>query len=403
MPYAATFRKRRRRFRVVSSTMIRRLLLPVLLGLPATLSAGLTPDSLAPLLAVSAEGQGNPAAAAAWKSVTAQASLQDIPTLLAAMDQANPLAANWLRGAVFTIADRSASAGQPLPPSLLTAFLENTAHGPAGRLLAAELLQQTDSAAWDALVPGLLEDPVSALRRQPVARLTAAATAAKDKPKLRQALNAARDEDQVRAAADELRQLGETVDLPRHYGFLMDWQVIGPFDNRKRAGFETVFPPEEKVDLAAEYHGKELTAGTPNSLRWQPWTSPDEFGVVDLNKPLGMIKEVTGYAATTWNSPAARPAELRLGSKNAWKLWFNGKLLFARDEYHRGMKIDQYRFPVDLKEGPNEILVKLCQNEQNETWTVEWNFQLRICDASGTAILDPGRPPTPEAAIAGKK
>jgi hypothetical protein len=32
------------------------------------------------------------------------------------------------------------------------------------------------------------------------------------------------------------------------------------------------------------------------------------------------------------------------------------------------------------------ILVKCCQNEQTETWTVEWQFQLRISDENGTAI-----------------
>jgi hypothetical protein len=319
------------------------------------------------------------------------------------MDDANPLAANWLRAAVFAVAERTAAAGQTLPPGLLADFLNTPAHGPAGRLLAADLLQQTDRAAWDALVPRLLLDPVPALRREPVARLTAEATAAKDQTKLRQALEAARDEDQVRAAADELRALGATVDLPRHFGFLMDWQVIGPFDNKGRAGFETIFPPEQFIDLAASYPGKEIKPGQDPVVRWQPWTSNSEFGVVDFNKPLGMLKEVTGYASTTYHSAAARPAELRIGCKNAWKLWLNGKPVFGRDEYHRGMKIDQYRFPVQLQAGPNVILVKLCQNEQTETWTVQWEFQLRVCDASGTALPDPNRPPTPEAALTGKK
>ena len=94
-----------------------------------------------------------------------------------------------------------------------------------------------------------------------------------------------------------------------------------------------------------------------------------------------------------------RDAEIRLGCKNAWKIWLNGDLVFGRDEYHRGKEIDQYRLPVKLRKGPNAILVKCCQNEQTETWTVEWEFQLRICDSTGTAILDPNRPATPPAAL----
>ncbi|MDB6072213.1 MAG: hypothetical protein JWL81_3384 [Verrucomicrobiales bacterium] len=355
------------------------------------------------LLAVGPEGKGNPEAAAAWKSIAAQATPADVPALLAAMDKAGPLAANWIRGAVLTVADRSQAAGSPLTPDSLTAFLTKTTHGPAGRLLAADLLKHSHPDTWKTLVPTFLLDPVPALRREPVALLTTSATAAKDKSQLRQALDAARDEDQVRAAADELRTLGETVDLPRHFGFLMDWQVIGPFDNKSRSGYAAVFPPELSIDLNASYQGKEVKPGADPTIRWKPFTTEDEFGVVDLNKPLGMLKEVTGYATTTYTSPEARPAEIRLGSKNAWKLWFNGTPVFARDEYHRGMKIDQYRFPVELKAGPNTILMKLCQNEQTETWTVQWDFQLRICDASGTALLASDRPATPPAALTGKK
>ena len=109
-------------------------------------------------------------------------------------------------------------------------------------------------------------------------------------------------------------------------------------------------------------------------------------------KPYGKLKEVTGYAYHEFESTEARPAELRLGCKNAWKVWLNGKLLFSRDEYHRGQRIDQYKMPVQLEKETNSILIKLCQNEQKEDWTVQWEFQLRVCDATGTAILAANRP-----------
>jgi hypothetical protein len=179
----------------------------------------------------------------------------------------------------------------------------------------------------------------------------------------------------------------------------MDWHVIGPFDNRKRAGHEMVFPPETSVNLTAQYDGREMKPGEKNPVKWVPYTSSSQFGVVDFNKPVGMLKEVAGYAFTEFNSPEERDAEIRLSCKDAWKVWCNGQLLFARDEYHRGTQIDLYRMPVKLKKGANRILVKCCQNEQTETWTVEWEFQMRICDATGTAILATDRKPTPEAAL----
>jgi hypothetical protein len=312
------------------------------------------------------------------------------------MNGAGEISANWLRGAVSVIAQR---ADGKIPLDAIKAFAADTANKPAGRVLAMDLIRRADKTQWDAMVPAMLNDPSSELRREPVSRLLTEGKTASTVEPLRKALAAARDEDQIKEAADALREKGEIVDLPKHFGFLMDWQVIGPFDNRKRAGHETVFPPETSVDLNAQYEGREMKPGEKNTVKWVPCTSSSQFGMVDFNKPIGMLKEVAGYAFTTFNSPAERDAEIRLGCKNAWKVWCNGQLLFARDEYHRGAQIDQYRMPVKLKKGENRILVKCCQNEQTETWTVEWEFQMRICDATGTAILAEDRKPTPEAAL----
>ena len=370
------------------------LLLSLLLPLTAA-AADLTAH-IAPLLAVGPEGKGNAAAAAAWQKLVAAADASAIPDLLKAMNGAGDLAANWLRGAVSTLEQRAAG---KLPLDAIKAVATDTGNSPAGRALAFDLIQRADKAQWDALMPALISDPSAELRREPVRRLLEEGKTAATTAPLRKALEAARDEDQIKAAADALREKGEVVDLPRHFGFLMDWQVIGPFDNRKRAGFDTVFPPETKVDLTASYEGRELKPGEKTTAKWVPFTSEHQFGMVNFNKPLGMHKEVTAYAFTEFHSATARDAEIRLGCKNGWKLWCNGQPVFGRDEYHRGAQIDQYRYPVRLKQGANAILVKCCQNEQTETWTVEWEFQLRICDATGTAILAANRPPTPPAAL----
>ena len=39
-----------------------------------------------------------------------------------------------------------------------------------------------------------------------------------------------------------------------------------------------------------------------------------------------------------------------------------------------------------LKAGRNEVLIKVCQNEQKDDWAQAWSFQLRLCDAIGGAI-----------------
>jgi len=343
--------------------------------------------------AVGPEGQGNAAAAKAWQSLS-KAEASALPQILIAMDGANPLAANWLRAAVDTIAARE----KKLPIDALQKFLADKSHTPRARRLAFELIRAADAKLAAKLIPGMINDPSVELRREAVAQVLDAGKIA-NQPAIavkeyRKALDAARDIDQIKAATKALRDLKQEVDLPRHFGFLMHWNVIGPFDNSERAGFAKVFPPETNVDLEATYDGK---AG---KVKWSSFVTADEYGMVDINKaypgPGDGLKEVTAYAYTEYHAAAAGPVQLRLGCKNAWKIWLNGKLVFGRDEYHRGMRIDQYQLDVNLAKGRNKLLIKLCQNEQMQDWTKQWQFQLRVCDPTGTAILATNRPATPK-------
>jgi hypothetical protein len=353
-------------------------------------------SALADIARAGPEGQGNAAAGAAWEKL-AKAEASAIPAILAAMDDANELAANYLRSAVDAIADRELNAGRKLPQADIEKFLADTKHNPRARRLAYELIARISPPTAAKLLPGFVNDPSVELRRDAVEQLIAkadAALAAKDNAtatkEFQNALVFARDETQIRKIAGELRKLGQTVDLPRHFGFLTHWKVIGPFDNTRLVGFDTAYPPEKEINLAAEYDGK---AGR---VKWTDAATGHDYGMLDVNRICGDDKGVTAYAFTEYESPKAQTVELRLGSKNGWKIWVNGEFVFGRDEYHRGARIDQYRLPVKLRAGRNTILVKLCQNEEVKDWTKEWEFQLRVCDASGTAILASNRQPTPD-------
>lgn len=368
-----------------SAMLIRQVLFSSALLAGYLQAAGLQ-EPLNDIRSVSREGEGNEKAAAAWKAVTT-ADAAALPEVLAAMNGANPLAENWLRTAVGVIADRALEQ-KTLPVKAVQAFLHDTQNSPTARVVAFDLLQRSEPELAEKLTPDLLEDPSSELRRHPVAKLieTGDEALAQDKKEAavatyQQAMNSARDEDQIKALAKKLKDLNSPVDLPQHFGFIMNWKLIAPFSNTERKGFDTVFPPEKEIKLDAAYAGKN------GEVKWTDFTSQDEYGMVDFNKPFTMLKEVTGYAYAEFDSAEERDAQVRLGCKNGWKVWVNGELLFARDEYHRGAKLDQYKLPVRLKKGKNTVLVKCCQNEQTETWTVEWQFQLRICDATGTAIL----------------
>lgn len=334
---------------------------------------------------VGAEGRGNAAASAAWRQV-AKADAAAIPALLEAMDGANDYALNWLRSAVETIAQREAGALGPVLPAV-EAVLREPGHHPRARRLAYELIARSDAARAAALLPDFLNDPGNELRRAAVQQLAdraATKATAGDKPgalgDYRKALGFAREADQIEAIAKQLGELGEKVDLQKAFGWVTRWKVIGPFDNGGGAGFEQAFAPERRIDFAAEADGQ------GGKVRWRDYESKSEYGLVDFNQPLTALKSVTGYAAAEFWSESARPVEIRLGCKNGWKVWVNGRFLFGRDEYHRGVEIDQYRLTTQLQPGRNVILVKCLQNEQTEDWTKEWEFQLRVTDAQGTPV-----------------
>lgn len=367
----------------------------VLAGGVSLVLAGPPPEIAEPvrvLCAVGPEGQGNAAASAAWKRLAAGNATTLLP-LLEAMDGANDYALNWLRAAVDAVASREMAAGHPLPLPELKAFLRETEHNPRARRLAFELVARTDPATADQLLAGMLNDPSLELRRDAVQKLMDQADQALARtnlavagPLLQTALRSARDVTQIEGIAGKLKELGQPVDLQKHFGFLSEWKVIGPFDNTGNKGFEAAYPPELKIDLAAEYDGKK------GKVRWQDYVATHKYGMVDMNQPCGKLKEVTAYATTDFYSDRARTVELRLGGKNSWRLWLNGKLLFAHDEYHTNTEIDQYRMPTELQPGRNTILVKVCQNEEVADWTGEWEFQLRVTDALGTPIVSTSPP-----------
>ena len=335
---------------------------------------------------VGKEGQGNAEAREAVRELNRQ-SVDAVIPILNGMKGASPLVQNWLRSAVEVIVDRSRQEAVPLPMMPLTDFLLDESNDARARSLAFELIENNDSRAGEMLLRGMLNDSSNDLRRLAVQQwIDAGREILSDQPStskviFRQALQYARDIEQIRLLADELEKMDQPVHIPHMLGFITDWRVIGPFHNLDRSGFDTVFPPERALDFGATYAGKS------GDVSWSVLESDDRFGMVDVNKAYpGLLKEVTAYAHHAFYSDTDRTAQLRLGCKNAWKIWFNGELLFGRDEYHRMAKVDQYMLDVQLKTGKNDILIKLCQNEQLENWTVEWEFQLRVCDKSGKAI-----------------
>ena len=340
--------------------------------------------ALAEIRAVQPAGVGHRQAAAAAK-VAAAADRSQLVSILAAMDGTGPLAENWLRGAAEAVAQRATSGGGKLPVAELETFLGDAKHSPRGRRLAYELIAAVDATAESRLIPKLLDDPSLELRRDAVAQLLTSATKSTDKAasaaEFSQAFGHARDLDQIKEAAAKLKESGRPPDIARHMGFVMGWKIVGPFDNTDDRGWEAVYPPETKVDLASEYDGQ------TGKIRWIDHATTDDYGLVDLTKALDKHKGAVAYAYTEFLADRGQPCDLRLCCINANKVWLNGELLTANHVYHANDVIDQYVGRGTLKPGKNSILIKVCQNEQTEDWAQRWEFKLRVCDSIGTAIL----------------
>lgn len=342
--------------------------------------------SLETLRAVGNEGAGNREAALAWQELS-QANAQQLPKILAALDQANPLAANWIRAAVDTIAERDLREQGILPKAELESFVLDESHAPRARRLAFEWLSRVDETAPDRIIPNLLHDPSVEFRRDAVTRLLDEADQLLENDQtadgiavLQKALSGARDLDQVKTITSQLNGHEIEVDLPKHFGFITDWHIIGPFDNTEEKGFDVAYPPEEEIDLTETHEGKS------GPVSWQAHASEDDYGVVDFNTAIAKENGVIAYAAADFYSPEAQPVEIRWGCINANKLWLNGELLASHEVYQSGMEVDQYFIKAELKQGRNVFLVKICHNEMEESWAQRWQFQLRVCDSVGTPI-----------------
>lgn len=363
-------------------------------ALTANAAAADLKQALDTLKSVKKLGEGNVAASAAWKTV-AQAPPSQLLVVLAAMNDAQPLALNWIRSAVDASAEAALSKGQKLPAADLEAFVKNAKNAPRARRLAFEWLSRVDATTPDRLIPSMLNDPGLEFRRDAVQRLadqaeqeTKDGQADQALATYRKAFEHARDVDQIQQLADKLKERGQKLDLPAEMGFILDWKLIGPFDNHDLVGFEKAYPPEEQIDFSAKYPGKS------GEVAWVDYSTADDYGMVDLNKALGKANGVVAYAAVEFVAPTAREVDLRLGSGNASKVWLNGKLLTLNASYHANEGIDQFVGKGQLKAGQNLILLKILQNEQKESWAQKWEFQFRVCDALGAPVLAQNRKPS---------
>lgn len=338
-------------------------------------------DGLAAIRAVKKEGDGNAAAAKGWNAVVAAGADALVPTLTA-FDGCTPTAANWLRTAADAIAEGEVTAKRKLDEAALTKFVTDTARHPEAREVAFAWLGKQNPTAANEMLSKFLNDPSLVLRRNAIDKLFVLQTTRSSLPDaavLQSLFDAARDKDQVEQIAKELKNLKAEPDIAKHFGYITEWHAVGPFDNKGGSGFAKPYPPNTGVDLTAKYPA----ASGDAKIGWVYTQSDQTYGKINLNAALGKHMDVVGYAHAEILADAPGRAELRVASQNAVKFFINGKEVLSREEYHHGQSMDQHIVVFELQKGKNELLLKVCQNNQKDSWAQEWGFSARLCDATG--------------------
>ncbi|MCI0642472.1 MAG: VCBS repeat-containing protein [Gemmataceae bacterium] len=141
------------------------------------------------------------------------------------------------------------------------------------------------------------------------------------------------------------------------------WHVLGPFDNTEGRGFEATHSVEKAVDLKAAFEGK-----GKQQIAWREANCPD-----------GQINDLMPFIPPQFRNWSAlylyreievqAPIELpiALGSDDTLTVWLNGEKVLAQNVY-RPAGPDQDRVNLQLKQGKNRLLLKICQGDG------EWAF-----------------------------
>jgi hypothetical protein len=342
-------------------------------------------DRAADVAALAKPGPDPAATRAAWDRVVAAGPPALLP-LLMAWPTDDPIATNWLRTAFDQIARTHTDR---LPTDDLLAFLRDPKTPGKARRVALAAVERARPGTTAKLLPGWLNDPEFGV--DAVAERLAAAEATADpeqgKTILRTTFAATTDVDQALTVAKRLKEAGDTPDVIRHLGVVGRWQILGPLPVSPEEGLKQSFPPEAKLDLAAEYDGK------TGKLKWLSAECDPTDGKVDLAKH--GIKPDDGavaFAAAKLSFTAPTKVEVRASAVDNITVWVNGKRAFERASEYRSMyRPDRYRAAVGLPAGESTVLVKLTKTRAEEVRgkpgaPAKWDFQIRLVDGTGRGL-----------------
>ncbi len=155
---------------------------------------------------------------------------------------------------------------------------------------------------------------------------------------------------------EELQQLAQVFTKPEP---IRNWHIIGPFERERTRPFDLKSVPYEQT-----------FEGETGRVAWREATGEEKHGHIDLEEELEETDHASAFARATVEVEEAMDTELVLGSDDGLRVWVNGEKVFE-DMGTRGWEPDQFRVPVSLKKGKNEIVCKIEEN------TGSWGFSVK--------------------------
>jgi hypothetical protein len=157
---------------------------------------------------------------------------------------------------------------------------------------------------------------------------------------------------------------------PSDRRFIIDWNLIGPFDAPNMSYLQVAYPPEKEIDFSQTYRGK---GDAP--LRWKK-IQAEPSGFMRLENRISPSERGIVYGHVYIYSPDKRDALMMVGSDDGVRIWLNQDLIHTNPAY-RGAYPDQDRVPVFLKKGWNTLLIKVLQGGGG------WGYYVRFVDPEG--------------------
>ena len=358
-------------------------------------------------------GVGHEAATAAMDQWLAddEPSIPRLRSVLDAMAGASPRAKNWLRLVASDLRNGLPDSAT-LRPMLQTCFDDRTLD-PHARYWSYRELIAIDESVEGSLLDRSRDDPSLPLRFLAIKKAIGDAKELEDEDAvslLQAVLPLARHPDQLETISSQMSELGEDIELAEQLSMIRDWWVIAPFDNTNGVGFDSVYEVETQYTSApmTPVSPDVVIAGGKRPLTWLRESTDDSVGELDLNPIFDNEKNAVAYAFClvrltaedlNGDSDGTNTFEARLGCICANEAWVNGTKVLSNRIYHSGSSIDQYVGACSLQPGINSVLVKICQNNQTQSWAQDWSFQFRLTDQTGRGIpfeiLSPSKKTSP--------